>query len=143
MTCLRGSARPQSWSTSASSTAWARVSSPRRSRHIGTCGWHPPERAPVRSRRHSAANSRTRSPQSELITASPSGGAFAVRGPAMNDRLADRSLVDLIERLDAVRELHEQADTADALQRAQTLVDDALRQATNFLFELRRKQLGI
>jgi hypothetical protein len=25
----------------------------------------------------------------------------------------------------------------------QILVDDALRQATNFLFELRRKQLGI
>jgi len=61
----------------------------------------------------------------------------------MNNILVDRSLVDLIERLDAVRELHEQADTTDALQRMQTLVDDALRQATNFLFELRRKQLGI
>jgi hypothetical protein len=49
----------------------------------------------------------------------------------------------LIQQLDAVRELHEQANTADALLHAQTLVDDALRQATNFLFELRRKQLGI
>ena len=66
-----------------------------------------------------------------------------MKGPAMNNILVDRSLVDLIERLDAVRELHEQADTTDALQRMQTLVDDALRQATNFLFELRRKQLGI
>ena len=64
----------------------------------------------------------------------------------MNDILADRSLVDLIERLDAVlelRELCEQADTADALQHVQTLVDDTLRQAADFLFELRRKQLGI
>ena len=61
----------------------------------------------------------------------------------MNDILADRSLVDLIERLDAVRELHERADTTDALQRTQPLVDDTLRQATDFLFELRRKQLGI
>jgi hypothetical protein len=57
--------------------------------------------------------------------------------------LTDRVLADLIQQLDAVRDLHEQVDTADALQRAQTLVDDALRQATNFLFELRRKQLGI
>ena len=57
--------------------------------------------------------------------------------------LADRTLVDLIQRLDAVRDLHEQADTANALQRAQALVNDALRQVTNFLFELRRKQLGI
>jgi hypothetical protein len=63
--------------------------------------------------------------------------------PAMNNILADRILVDLIQQLDAVRELHEQANTADALLHAQTLVDDALRQATNFLFELRRKQLGI
>ena len=61
----------------------------------------------------------------------------------MNNILADRALTDLIERLDAVRELHERADTSDALQRAQTLVDDALRQATNFLFELRRQRLGI
>ena len=66
-----------------------------------------------------------------------------MKGPAMNNILVDRSLVDLIERLDAVRELHEQADTTDALQRMQTLVDDALRQATNFLFELRRQRLGI
>jgi len=61
----------------------------------------------------------------------------------MNNILADRILVDLIQQLDVVRELHEQADNADALLHAQTLVDDALRQATNFLFELRRKQLGI
>ena len=61
----------------------------------------------------------------------------------MNNVLTDRILVDLIQQLDAVRDLHEQADTADALQRVQILVDDALRQATNFLFELRRKQLGI
>ena len=61
----------------------------------------------------------------------------------MNNILADRILVDLIQQLDVVRELHEQADTSDALQRVQTLVDDALRQATDFLFELRRKQLGI
>ncbi|HVI65236.1 MAG TPA: hypothetical protein VM910_22035 [Bradyrhizobium sp.] len=61
----------------------------------------------------------------------------------MNNILTDHILVDLIQQLDAVRDLHEQADTADALQRAQTLVDDALRQVTNFLFELRRKQLGI
>ena len=60
-----------------------------------------------------------------------------------NTILADRALVDLINQLDVVRALHEQADTADALQRTQPLVDDALRQATNFLFELRRKQLGI
>ena len=60
-----------------------------------------------------------------------------------NNILADRTLVDLIERLDVVREIHEQADTTDALLRAQTLVDDALRHATNFLFELRRQQLGI
>jgi hypothetical protein len=63
--------------------------------------------------------------------------------PTVNNILADRILVDLIQQLDAVRELHEQANTADALLHAQTLVDDALRQATNFLFELRRKQLGI
>jgi hypothetical protein len=61
----------------------------------------------------------------------------------MNNILADRDLVDLIQQLDVVRELDEQADSADALLHAQTLVDDALRQATNFLFELRRKQLGI
>jgi len=61
----------------------------------------------------------------------------------MNNILADRILVDLIQQLDVVRELDEQADSADALLHAQTLVDDALRQATNFLFELRRKQLGI
>jgi len=61
----------------------------------------------------------------------------------MNNILADRTLDDLVRWLDAVRDLHEQADTADALQRTQTLVDDALRQATDFLFELRRKQLGI
>ena len=61
----------------------------------------------------------------------------------MNNILADRDLVDLIQQLDVVRELHEQADTSDALQRVQTLVDDALRQATNFLFELRRQRLGI
>ena len=61
----------------------------------------------------------------------------------MNNIRADRILVDLIQQLDAVRELHERADTTDALWRAQTLVDDALRQATDFLFELRRKQLGI
>ena len=61
----------------------------------------------------------------------------------MNNILTDHILVDLIQQLDAVRDLHEQADTADALQRVQILVDDALRQATNFLFELRRKQLGI
>jgi hypothetical protein len=75
---------------------------------------------------------------------------FADRGqgrfhlsPAVNNILADRVLDDLIQRLDAVRELHERADTTDALWRAQTLVDDALRQATNFLFELRRQRLGI
>ena len=62
---------------------------------------------------------------------------------AVNNILADRILVDLIQQLDTIRELHEQADTSDALQRVQTLVDDALRQATDFLFELRRKQLGI
>jgi len=61
----------------------------------------------------------------------------------MNNVLTDRILVDLIQQLDVVRELHEQADTTDALQRMQILVDDALRQVTNFLFELRRKQLGI
>ena len=61
----------------------------------------------------------------------------------MNNILADRDLVDLIQQLDVVRELDEQADSADALLHAQTLVDDALRQATDFLFELRRKQLGI
>ena len=61
----------------------------------------------------------------------------------MNNIRADRILVDLIQQLDTIRELHEQADTSDALQRVQTLVDDALRQATDFLFELRRKQLGI
>ena len=63
--------------------------------------------------------------------------------PAVNNIRADRILVDLIQQLDTIRELHEQADTSDALQRVQTLVDDALRQATDFLFELRRKQLGI
>jgi predicted deacylase len=62
---------------------------------------------------------------------------------ARNNILADRVLADLIQQLDAVCELHAQADTADALQRAQTLVDDALRQAANFLFELRRRRLGI
>jgi len=61
----------------------------------------------------------------------------------VNNIRADRILVDLIQQLDTIRELHEQADTSDALQRVQTLVDDALRQATDFLFELRRKQLGI
>jgi hypothetical protein len=65
------------------------------------------------------------------------------RDPAVNNVLADRILTDLIQQLDAVRDLLEQADTADALQRVLILVDDALRQATNFLFELRRKQLGI
>ena len=78
---------------------------------------------------------------------SPIAGGAASLGEAhmANEStiLADRTLADLIERLDVVRELHEQADTTDALLRAQTLVDDALRQATNFLFELRRQQLGI
>ena len=61
----------------------------------------------------------------------------------MNNILADRILVDLIQQLDAVRDLHKQADTTDALQRVQVLVDDALRQVTHFLFELRRQRLGI
>jgi len=61
----------------------------------------------------------------------------------VNNILTDCILVDLIQQLDAVRELHERVDTTDALQRAQTLVDDALRQATNFLFELRRQRMGI
>jgi hypothetical protein len=62
---------------------------------------------------------------------------------AVNNILADRILVDLIQQLDAVRDLHKQADTTDALQRVQVLVDDALRQVTHFLFELRRQRLGI
>jgi|SRR6516164_8665214 ABC-type lipoprotein export system ATPase subunit len=58
----------------------------------------------------------------------------------VNNILADHIL---IRQFDAVRKLYEQADTADALQRVQILVDDALRQVTNFLFELRRERLGI
>ena len=64
------------------------------------------------------------------------------RGPC-HEQHSRRSHPSRIQQLDAVRELHERADTTDALWRAQTLVDDALRQATDFLFELRRKQLGI
>jgi hypothetical protein len=82
-----------------------------------------------------------------LSAARPRGRRFFFmahrRDPAVNNILADRILTDLIQQLDAVRDLLEQADTADALQRVLILVDDALRQATNFLFELRRQRLGI
>lgn len=66
----------------------------------------------------------------------------------MNDILADRALDDLVRWLDEVREVHEQAHAhaardLDTMQNLQFLIDDALREVANFLFELRRKQLGI
>jgi hypothetical protein len=61
----------------------------------------------------------------------------------VNDILADRALDDMIRRLDAVRGLHEQANTSDALQEVRVLVGDALRQVADFLFELRRRRQGI
>jgi hypothetical protein len=60
-----------------------------------------------------------------------------------SDILADRALDDMVRRLDAVRDLHEQANTSNALQEMRFLVGDALRQVADFLFELRRRQQGI
>jgi hypothetical protein len=66
----------------------------------------------------------------------------------MNDILADHELVDMIQWLDDVRSIHEQAhkhavNDADTMRHLQFLIDDALRESADFLFALRRKQLGI
>src|SRR5262245_16342270 len=114
-------------------------------------GVPPPQRRTRRRFRCSARlRSGTPSPaslreQTSALLAVAGGAAALGEAPMVNENtiLADRNLIDLIERLDVVRELHEQADTADALRRVQTLVGDALRQATDFLVELRRQQLGI
>jgi hypothetical protein len=54
----------------------------------------------------------------------------------MNGILRDRILLDLIERLDRVRENHEQAGDHE-LAGLRTLVDNALRTASDFLVQVR------
>jgi hypothetical protein len=58
----------------------------------------------------------------------------------MNNRiLRDRELLDLIERLDATREILEIADAPEV--HLQVLADNALRAATEYLAELREERL--
>lgn len=54
----------------------------------------------------------------------------------MNVILADRILLDLIERLDRVREDHERADDYE-LAGLRMLIDNALRAARDHLVDLR------
>ena len=54
----------------------------------------------------------------------------------MNDIVRDCTLRDLIERLDRVRKDHEQA-YAHELPGLRTLIDNALRAATDYLVALR------
>jgi hypothetical protein len=56
--------------------------------------------------------------------------------------LADRILLDLIERLDRVRDDLEQADGNEHLQ-MRMLVDNALRAATDYLARLREERVGL
>jgi hypothetical protein len=56
--------------------------------------------------------------------------------------LADRVLLDLIERLDDVRGILEQADGSE-LAHLQVLADNALREAANYLARLREERLGL
>jgi hypothetical protein len=55
--------------------------------------------------------------------------------------LADRIVVDLIDRFEEVRGLLEAADAADA-DRARCMANDALRLAVEFLVQLREEQLN-
>ena len=57
----------------------------------------------------------------------------------MNDILRDRIELDLIERLDRVRDDLERADSYE-LERLRVLVDNALRTATDYLVQLREKR---
>jgi hypothetical protein len=71
-----------------------------------------------------------------------------VETDGMDDILAERALDDMVRWLDDVRDIHEQAHAhaardLDTMQNLQFLIDDVLREATEFLFELRCKQLGI
>jgi len=51
--------------------------------------------------------------------------------------VADRALLDLIDRFEEVRELLETVDAADAVQ---FLANDALRPAVEFLVQLREER---
>jgi len=53
--------------------------------------------------------------------------------------VADRALVDLIDRFEEVHELLETADAADA-GRVRCLASDALRLAVEFLVQLREER---
>jgi hypothetical protein len=54
--------------------------------------------------------------------------------------VADRALVDLIDRFEEVRELLETVSADDA-DRVLTLADNALRAATEYLVQLREDRL--
>ena len=60
-------------------------------------------------------------------------------GLAMNHILANRTLIDLIERLDRVRDDLEQADDHE-LAGLRVLVDNALRAAVDYLVALREER---
>jgi len=56
--------------------------------------------------------------------------------------LADRVLLDLIERLEAVRDILEQNPSETALTHLQVLGDNALREAIDYFVELRAERLA-
>jgi len=60
---------------------------------------------------------------------------------AMTDILADRSLLDLIERLEGVRDDLERAPDYE-LPRWRMLADNALRAAIDYLTQLREERNG-
>jgi hypothetical protein len=60
----------------------------------------------------------------------------------MTDILADRVLLDLIERLDDIRGDVERANDYE-LVRFRTLTDNALRAARDYLVQLREERLGL
>jgi hypothetical protein len=59
----------------------------------------------------------------------------------MNEILHIRVLSDMIERIDDVRDLLEHADTCE-LPRLQTLANNTLREAVDYLVELREQRLA-
>jgi hypothetical protein len=61
---------------------------------------------------------------------------------AMNDILRDRIELDLIERLDRVRDDHEQAHNHE-LAGLRVLINNALRAAADYLVQLRKERLGL
>jgi hypothetical protein len=66
------------------------------------------------------------------------------QGHVMNDILRHHILLDLIERLDGVRDILGRADVDhDVIVHLLTLADNALREAANFLARLREEGLGL